>query len=332
MKKYHQATTNSLQKLAVAMTAMIALSATPLSALANGGSSGGGLPAAQSGPRVDPAESFRQGMNALEALDYRKAEKKFKEVLSVAPKHPEANYYMGIAKIGRGKEKSSVRYFKRAIKARDGFVEAREQLALISVKLDDRKEAEAQLAALKAMKTSCAESECSAALVERYDLAIANIEAALDGEDTEADDVSAAPAKDRFSGLFLHPREVGVDRYRDAVKLINQERYEEAIEDLYHSQAIIGPHPDILNYLGYTHRKINKFDKAKSYYAQALDLAPDHLGANEYLGELYLELGEMKQAKRQLARLDSLCAFGCAEREDLARLIAIRETIRRADR
>jgi tetratricopeptide (TPR) repeat protein len=66
-------------------------------------------------------------------------------------------------------------------------------------------------------------------------------------------------------------------------------------------------------------------DGAEDYYAQALKIDPDHKGANEYLGELYLEIGAIDKAKRQLARLDAICAFGCVEREDLARLIARRE-------
>ncbi|MEQ8750527.1 MAG: tetratricopeptide repeat protein, partial [Amphiplicatus sp.] len=79
-------------------------------------------------------------------------------------------------------------------------------------------------------------------------------------------------------------------------------------------------------------RKLGRIEQAQDYYAQALAIDPDHLGANEYLGELYLEINEIEKARRQLAKLDALCAFGCAEREDLARLIEIKESLRRASR
>lgn len=335
----------------LAAAAAIAVGAvTP--ALANGGGGGGGSSGAPmpSGPRVNPQESFKEGVAALEAGDYRKAEKKFGEVLSAAPKHPEANYYMGLAKIGLGKVKQSAKYFEKAIDAKPQFTEAREQLALVSVELGDLEEANEQLAALKEQQAACG-TDCSAAFSERLATAIAKVEAALatpaaadapvdtsddasDEEDApDGEDVGAADApRHRFGALFFEPEESGFSRYQGAVRLINEARYGEAIETLYQAQAIIGPHPDILNYLGYSHRKLGLFDKAKDYYAQALDLDPGHLGANEYLGELYLEIGEIDKAKRQLARLDALCPFGCADREDLARLIAIKQTTRSAGR
>jgi len=104
-----------------------------------GGGTGGGNPSS-SAPRkqVDPAESFRQGYEAYETGNYKKAEKKFREVLSVAKKHPETNFYMGMTKLKRGKAKSSRRYFERAVKERPTYVEAREQLALVYVELDRR--------------------------------------------------------------------------------------------------------------------------------------------------------------------------------------------------
>jgi len=344
MKKHNQEPKNRLHRFVFMAAAAVVLGAGAPAALANSGGGGGGLPSAPTGPQVDPAEAFRKGVEALEAGDYRTAEKRFKEVLSVAPKHPEANYYMGLAKVGRDKDKASVRHFKRAFKERPDFIEAREQLALVYIRLEKLDEANDQLAALNDIKANCENQSCNGVFMTRLDEAIAKVEAALgvgeagagdeDAEDAgvSEEDVSAAPGSERFAGLLLQPRAAGVDRYREAVKLINQDRFEEAIEDLYRSQAIVGPHPDILNYLGFAHRKLGKFDEAKSYYAQALRLAPDHLGATEYLGELYLELGDMKNAKRQLARLDELCAFGCADREDLARLIDIRETVRRAGR
>ena len=44
-------------------------------------------------------------------------------------------------------------------------------------------------------------------------------------------------------------------------------------------------------------------------------------GANEYLGELYLETGELKKAEGRLAELVAACPSGCEEREELAEAI-----------
>lgn len=310
--------------------------AAPVFAAGSGG--GSGLPSS-SGPRVDPAESFREGIEALQAKDYKKAEKKFGEVLSVAPKHPEANYYMALAKIGNGKSKNSVRYLEKAIKERGNFVEARERLALVQIELGDTEAAREQLAAIEALKAECAgEGACDEPFKARVDEALARIAAALAAAETPAEAPAAEePEEDEEAGeaageetqdqqsLFFAPRDEGVAQYLAATRLINEARYEEAIADLYKAAAIVGPHPDILNYLGYSHRKLGRMDEARDYYAQALALDPEHKGANEYLGELYLEIGEVAKAKRQLARLDAICEFGCVEREDLARLIERRE-------
>lgn len=323
-----------MKNITTLMIAAAAASLLSAPVLAAGSGGGGGLPATSS-RNVDPAEAFRDGVAALQEKDYKKAEKKFGDVLSVAPKHPEANYYMALAKINNGKTKNAVRYLEKAIAARSNFVEAREKLALVSIELGDAAPAREQLTAIEGLKAECESAgDCDQAFIDRIDVAIDRINAAL----SPAADDAAAPADDgagdpdaeaspdeEQTSLFFAPRDEGVAQYMAAVRFINEGRYEEAIDDLSKAAAIVGPHPDILNYLGYSNRKLGRIDTAQDYYAQALALDPDHKGANEYLGELYLEIGELGKAKRQLARLDSICDFGCAEREDLARLIDRRE-------
>jgi tetratricopeptide (TPR) repeat protein len=109
--------------------------------------------------------------------------------------------------------------------------------------------------------------------------------------------------------------------YAEAVGLINQERYVDAFAALERTQAAVGPHADVLNYMGFASRKLGRLDAALGYYREALRLDPNHLGATEYLGELYIQMGELDRARTQLARLDQLCAYGCAQREELARWI-----------
>ena len=291
----------------------------------------GNLP--QTATEIDPAQAYQQGLAAFKAGDYRTAEQMFGEVLRVARNNPDANYYMGLTKVARGKEKSSVRYFKRAIAERPDLIEARENLAIVLVGLDRPEEAREQLTALKEIKQDCADASCDADYMASTEKAIAAVEAALSGAKAKGEDVSLAPAvAPRLALLSSDGPEAGPVRYNAAVKLINQERYGAAIADLYRAQAAYGPHPDILNYLGYAHRKAGDFETAQKYYAQALSLDPDHRGATEYLGELYLELGDIKKAKKQLARLDRICVFACPEREDLARLIATKESVRNARR
>ena len=80
-------------------------------------------------------------------------------------------------------------------------------------------------------------------------------------------------------------------------------------------------HADVYNLLGFTLRKTGDFKTSLTYYTKALEMAPDHKAAREYLGELYVETGNMDKAKEQLAALVKLCPGGCEEREDLQKAI-----------
>jgi cytochrome c-type biogenesis protein CcmH/NrfG len=79
---------------------------------------------------------------------------------------------------------------------------------------------------------------------------------------------------------------------------------------------------DVYNLLGFTLRKTGDFKTSLTYYTKALELEPDHKAAREYLGELYVETGNMAKAKEQLDVLTRLCPSGCEEREDLQRAIS----------
>jgi cytochrome c-type biogenesis protein CcmH/NrfG len=78
---------------------------------------------------------------------------------------------------------------------------------------------------------------------------------------------------------------------------------------------------DVYNLLGFTLRKTGDFKTSLTYYTKALELQPDHKAAREYLGELYVETGNLDKAKEQLAILTKLCPGGCEEREDLQKAI-----------
>jgi cytochrome c-type biogenesis protein CcmH/NrfG len=78
---------------------------------------------------------------------------------------------------------------------------------------------------------------------------------------------------------------------------------------------------DVYNLLGFALRKTGDFKTSLTYYTKALELQPDHKAAREYLGELYVETGNIEEAKEQLAALAKLCPGGCEEREDLQKAI-----------
>jgi len=79
---------------------------------------------------------------------------------------------------------------------------------------------------------------------------------------------------------------------------------------------------DIYNYLGYTHRKLMKYDDAETYYLKALKLDSDHVGALEYIGELYLETDRIEEAKKSLQKLKSVAGESSEEYIELSKLIS----------
>ena len=99
----------------------------------------------------------------------------------------------------------------------------------------------------------------------------------------------------------------GGNDYNDAVSMIDDKDYGGAIPLLKKVVAMEPTNADALNYLGYAHRMLGKQTEALSYYEQALALQPLHVGANEYLGELYLEMKQLPKAEERLAVLEQAC-------------------------
>ena len=104
--------------------------------------------------------------------------------------------------------------------------------------------------------------------------------------------------------------------YQQAKKLIDNEQYAKAIPLLQKSIQQKGEYADALNLLGYSNRKLGDMSKAMTYYTKALNKEPKHLGANEYMGELYLEMNNLPKAEERLVVLKGACG-DCEEYEDL---------------
>ena len=75
---------------------------------------------------------------------------------------------------------------------------------------------------------------------------------------------------------------------------------------------------DTLNYLGFTTRKLGDFEKAEKFYLQGLALKPNHIGINEYLGELYVATNRHNLA---VERLEVLKSCNCKEYDELKAII-----------
>tara|TARA_Y100001936_G_scaffold41022_1_gene39574 strand:+ start:394 stop:876 length:483 start_codon:yes stop_codon:yes gene_type:complete len=123
-----------------------------------------------------------------------------------------------------------------------------------------------------------------------------------------------------------------VSNYSKAVKLIKfakkyekkgkvdkaNKRYEKAFKLLLESNKKKPNKANTLNYLGFTSRKLGDFKNGEKYYLEGLAIEPNHIGINEYLGELYVATNRIDLAKE---RLEILKGCNCEEYQELKEII-----------
>ena len=123
-----------------------------------------------------------------------------------------------------------------------------------------------------------------------------------------------------------------VSLYNDAVKLVKRagkmekkekpdkakKLYSQAFKKLEKAHKSDKENPDILNYMGFTSRKIGNFNQAEKFYLKGLSIKPDHNGINEYLGELYVQTNRIDKANE---RLEVLKNCNCKEYGELELII-----------
>lgn len=85
-----------------------------------------------------------------------------------------------------------------------------------------------------------------------------------------------------------------------------EKRFRRAIERAEKSIALDSTYHQAWNLVGYASRKLKDYDRALSAYQRCLRLQPDYAPAREYLGEAYLELGKLAEARQQLGFIDAI--------------------------
>jgi tetratricopeptide (TPR) repeat protein len=300
-----------IRRLALALLTGGGILAVPAGAIAagSGGGGGGGSMPSSSAPSYDPAAEYRKGVEALQANQFNDAARAFGRVVDAAPRNAYAFYMLGLSKAGQQDLKAARKAYEKAVKLDATLVPARRELGVTLAKLGDAAKAQAQLDELKARDATCAGTCAQSADLKA---AVGAIEAAI---------ATPSAGLDTAPSLLFASAATGDGAYLEAVGLINEGRYDAAIASLRRAEAAFGPHPDVLTYLGFANRKLGRFDVAEDYYQAALAAAPAHRGATEYYGELKVERGDLAGAEAMLARLDTMCRFGCAEAEELRRWI-----------
>ena len=105
----------------------------------------------------------------------------------------------------------------------------------------------------------------------------------------------------------------GGSPYEEFEILIQEKKFDEAIEGLNEALAEREDDAELLNLIAYSHRQLKRYEIALNYYQKALEIEPNHRGANEYLGELYLHMGQLDKALERRDVIDADCFFRCKE-------------------
>jgi tetratricopeptide (TPR) repeat protein len=312
----------------------------PLCAVASGGGGMGGsmpqMPPSISAPTYDAAAEYQKGLAALKDGKFKDAERDFNNSLSADPRDADTFCMLGMARAGHNDEKGAAKAYEKSLSIDPNQIVARREYAVTLARLGQTDKAQAQLAMLQQRSASCGGSCPEAAdlnaAVASVQTAVAPAAPAAAGAATPAAAAApATPAEPAPSAaaatpptalsLLLSDPAAGDRSYVDAVRLINLHKYHEALDALTRARAAFGPHPDVITYTGYAWRKLGDYARAEAYYREALGIAPNHVGATEYYGELMVERGDLAGARRMLARLEAVCTFGCVESEDLRRWI-----------
>jgi len=266
-------------------------------------------PPSETEGKFDTSADYRKAVDAVEAGKFDEAEALLLKVIEQTPE-TNALYFLGIAREGKKDLDGAQAAFVAATQVDSDNVRAWQELGVVQAKMGLKEKAAATLAELKKRDAACAGSCAKASDLKA---GVAKVEAAI----------GAGQSAKLQSGekLLFASATAGDGAYLEAVSLINEHRYEAALDSLKAAEVSFGPHPDILTYIGFANRKLGRYDLAEEYYQRALKAAPEHRGAHEYYGELKVVRGDLPAARKLLAKLDTLCTYGCAEADELRRWI-----------
>ena len=104
--------------------------------------------------------------------------------------------------------------------------------------------------------------------------------------------------------------------YDEAKAMVDEGNFVAALPNLIALTKADAKNADAWNLLGFTYRKLGQLEDSDAAYLTVLSINPDHLGALEYQGELFITTGKLDEAKANLAKLQALCGT-CEQAQDL---------------
>ena len=131
------------------------------------------------------------------------------------------------------------------------------------------------------------------------------------------DSSGSATTKTSYEKAVAYIKSAKKYEKKDKIKKANKS-YEKALKLLIKSNKKKPNNPDTLNYLGFTTRKLGDYEGGEKFYLEGLAIEPNHIGINEYLGELYVVTNRISLAKERLKILENC---NCKEYDQLREVI-----------
>ncbi len=114
-------------------------------------------------------------------------------------------------------------------------------------------------------------------------------------------------------------------RFRAVRELAYAGRPEEALLIL--ATMTEGDTDRVLTYKGFANRKAGRLEEGLAFYNQALALNPDNILTRSYMGQMFVEMGEIDAAKLQLDEIRARGGEGTWAEASLASAIATGKTM-----
>lgn len=83
---------------------------------------------------------------------------------------------------------------------------------------------------------------------------------------------------------------------------------------------------DVANLIGYSYRKLGKYELASAWYERALKADPNHVRTWQYYGLWQIEQGNREQAVYHLGKIEKICGKGCPEYQSLSAALTTGQT------
>ena len=135
---------------------------------------------------------------------------------------------------------------------------------------------------------------------------------------------SATPTASASTGSTPSPSAAAktLDAELTAIRvLLAANNFAASIAELKRLDGAYPNNADINNYLGFSTRKLKDYKQSATYYEKALKINPNHKGALEYQGELFVMTNKISLAKKNLTKLKQICGVNCEEYLDLKKAI-----------